>query len=153
MKKADMITGVVLLALSGFVIQETWRMPPSATFGPGPAFLPFWLGVLLAVFATILFVSSWRRPATEKEHNAIFPGKQALLAITLVMVGLGIYIFLIEVLGYLADTFLFIVFLMKAVEREKWPLTLMIAVGTTAVLFITFQFLLQITLPSNMFGF
>lgn len=153
MKKADMITGVVLLALSGFVILETWRMPASATFGPGPAFLPFWLAVLLAVFATILFVSALQRQATEKDHHSIFPGKEALLAITLVMVGLGFYILLIEVVGYLADTFLFIVFLMKAVEREKWPLTLMVAVGTTAVLFLTFQYLLQITLPSNMFGF
>jgi putative tricarboxylic transport membrane protein len=153
MKKADMITGVVLLALSGFVIQETWRMPASATFGPSAGFLPFWLGILLAMFAAILFVSAWRRPATEKDNNSIFPGKEALLAITLVLVGLAVYILLIEVLGYLADTFLFIVFLMKAVEREKWPLTLMVAVGTTAVLFLTFQFLLQITLPSNMFGF
>ena len=153
MKKADMITGVVLLALSGFVILETWRMPPSATFGPSAGFLPFWLGMLLAVFATILFVSAWRRQATEKDNNAIFPGKQALLAITLVLVGLAVYILLIEILGYLADTFLFIVFLMKVVEREKWPMTLMVAVGTTAVLFLTFQFLLKITLPSNMFGF
>jgi hypothetical protein len=38
------------------------------------------------------------------------------------------------------------------VEHEKWPLTLMVAVITTAALFITFQLLLQITLPSNMFG-
>ncbi len=152
MKKADMITGVFLLALSGFVIQETWGMPASATFGPGPAFLPFWLGVLLAVFATILFVSAWRRPATEKESEAVFPGKQALLIITLVMIGLAGYIFLIEVLGYLVDTFLFIVFLMKVVQHEKWSLTLMVAVGSTAALFITFQILLQITLPSNMFG-
>ena len=153
MKKADMITGVILLALSGFVIQETWRMPPSATFGPSAGFLPFWLGVVLAVFATILFVSAWRRPATEKDNNSIFPGKQALFAITLTLVGLAVYILLIEVVGYLVDTFLFIVFLMKVVEREKWPLTLMVAVGTTAVLFLTFQFLLKITLPSNMFGF
>jgi putative tricarboxylic transport membrane protein len=153
MKKADMITGVVLLALSGFVIQDSLRMPASATFGPGAGFLPFWLSVLLALFATILFVSAWRRPATKKDSEAIFPGKQALIAITLVLVGLAVYIFLIEVLGYLADTFLFIVFLMKAVERENWRLTLMVAVGATAVLFITFQILLQITLPSNMFGF
>jgi putative tricarboxylic transport membrane protein len=153
MKKADMITGVVLLALSGFVIQETWRMPSSATFGPSAGFLPFWLGIILALFAAILFVSAWRRPATEKDNNSIFPGKEALLAITLVLVSLAVYILLIEVLGYLVDTFLFIVFLMKAVEREKWPLTLMVSVGTTAVLFLTFQFLLQITLPSNMFGF
>jgi putative tricarboxylic transport membrane protein len=153
MKKADMITGVVLLVLSGFVSQEAWRMPSSATFGPGAGFLPFWLGVVLAAMATILFVSAWRRPATEKDSEAVFPVKKALFAITSVLVGLAGYIILIEVLGYLVDTFLFILFLMKVVEREKWPLTLMVAVGTTAVLFITFQFLLQITLPSNMFGF
>ena len=153
MKKAEMITGVVLLVLSGLVIWEASQMPPSATFGPGSGFLPFWLGVLLAVLATILFVSAWRRQATEKDSEPVFPEKQALFAITSVLVGLAGYILLIEVLGYLVDTFLFIVFLMKAVEREKWPLTLMVAVGTTAVLFITFQFLLRITLPSNIFGF
>ena len=153
MKKADLITGIVLLVLSGYVIQEAWQMPPSASFGPGSGFLSLWLGVVLAVFATILFVSAWHRQATEKDSEPVFPGKQALLAITLVLVGLAGYILLIEVLGYLVDTFLFIVFLMKVVEREKWPLTLMVAVITTAALFITFQFLLQITLPSNMFGF
>jgi putative tricarboxylic transport membrane protein len=153
MKKAEMITGVFLLALSGFVIWKALDMPPSSSFGPGAGFLPFWLGVLLAVLATILFVSSWRRLATEKDSEPVFPGKQALFAIASVLVGLAGYILLIEVLGYLVDTFLLIVFLMKAVEREKWPLTLMIAVATTASLFIIFQILLQITLPSNIFGF
>jgi len=152
MKKAEMMTGVFLLILSGLVIWESSQMPPSASFGPGAGFLPFWLGILLAVLATILFVSAWRRQATEKDSEPVFPGKQALLVITLVLVGLAGYILLIEVLGYLVDTFLFIVFLMKVVEHEKWPLTLMVAVITTALLFITFQLLLQITLPSNMFG-
>ena len=153
MKKADMITGVVLLVLSGYVIQDAWQMPPSMTFGPGPGFLPFWLGVVLAVFAAILFVSAWQRQATEKDSKPVFPGKQALFGIGLVLVGLAGYIFLIEILGYLVDTFLFIVFLMKVVEREKWRLTLMVAVGTTAALFIIFQFLLEIKLPSNALGF
>jgi putative tricarboxylic transport membrane protein len=153
MKKAEMMAGVFLLALSGFVIWGALEMPPSSSFGPGAGFLPFWLGVLLAVLATILFVSAWRTQTTEKNSERVFPGKQALFAIASVLVGLAVYILLIEVVGYLADTFLFIVFLMKAVEREKWPLTLMIAVGTTVGLFITFQILLQITLPSNMFGF
>jgi putative tricarboxylic transport membrane protein len=152
MKKADLITSVVLLVFSGLVIWGSLQMPSSLTFGPGPAFLPFWLGVLLAVFATILFISTWSRQTTEKDSEPVFPGKQALFVITSVLVGLAGYILLIEVLGYLVDTFLFIVFLMKAVEREKWPLTLLIAVCATAALFLTFQVLLQITLPSNMFG-
>jgi putative tricarboxylic transport membrane protein len=153
MKKADTITAIILLVFSGYVIQESWRMPPSATFGPSAGFLPLWLGVLLAILATILLLTSWTRPASEKDGKPIFPGRQAVLAITLVMVGLAAYILLIEVLGFVVDTFLFIVFLMKAVEHEKWPLSLMIAAGTTVVLFVTFQILLQITLPSNMFGF
>jgi putative tricarboxylic transport membrane protein len=153
MKKAEMITGVFLLLLSGAVIWGALQMPPSASFGPGAGFLPFWLGVLLAVLATILFVSAWRRPATEKDTKSIFPGKQALLTVSLVMGGLAGYILLIEVLGYLVNTFLFVFFLMKAVQREKWPLTLGVSVGTTVGLFLIFQVLLRITLPSNMFGF
>jgi putative tricarboxylic transport membrane protein len=153
MKKAEMITGFVLLVLSGLVIWKALEMPPSATFGPGAGFLPFWLGVLLAVLATILIVSAWRGQATGKDSAPLFPGKQALFAITMVLVGLAVYILLIDVLGYVVDTFLFVMFLMKVVEREKWPLSLMVAVGTTAGLFITFQILLKITLPSNMFGF
>jgi putative tricarboxylic transport membrane protein len=153
MKKAEMITGVVLLILSGLVIWGALEMPPSATFGPGAGFLPFWLGVLLAVLATILFVSAWRSQATEKDSEPVFPGKQALFAITSVLVGLAVYIFFIDTLGYLVDTFLFVVFLVKVVEREPWPLTLKVAVATTAGLFITFHILLKITLPSNMFGF
>ena len=128
-------------------------MPPSATFGPGAGFLPFWLGVLVAVLATILFVSAWRRQGMEKDNAAVLPGKQALFIVASVMVGLAGYILLIEVLGYLVDTFLFVVFLMKVTQREKWWLTLQVAAATTIGLFLVFQVLLRIRLPSNMFGF
>jgi len=153
MKKADLITGIVLLALSGYVIQEAWRMPPSGTFGPGSGFLPFWVGVLLTLLAVILLATAWRRQATEKDSKSPFPGKRALIAITAVLGGLAVYIVLIEVLGYLVDTFLYVTFLMGIVEREKWPRTLGVAVLTTAGLYLIFQVLLGITLPSNTFGF
>jgi len=153
MKKAEMITGVVLLILSGLVIWNSLEMPPSASFGPGAGFLPFWLGVLLAVLATILFVSAWRSQSAGKDSQPVFPGKQALFAIALVLVGLAVYILIIDVLGYVVDTFLFVVFLVKVVEREPWALSLKLAVAATAGLFIIFRVLLKITLPYNMFGF
>ncbi|MBA4423660.1 MAG: hypothetical protein C0390_11295 [Syntrophus sp. (in: bacteria)] len=153
MKKADVITGVVLLVLSGFVIREAWMMPPSATFGPGSGFLPFWLGVLLAVLAVILLVTAWRREATEKDKKSPFPGAKAFIAIGSVLGGLAAYIVLLEVVGFVMDTFLYVAFLIGVVEREKWPLTLLVAVSTTAGLYIIFQVLLGVTLPSNMFGF
>jgi putative tricarboxylic transport membrane protein len=109
--------------------------------------------VILAILAMIMIGSALKRPATGKDKTPIFPGKQALFSIIGVMVGLGVYISLIEVLGYLVDTFLLVLFLMKVVEREQWRMSLIVSVCTTVGLFVTFQLLLQITLPSNMFGF
>jgi putative tricarboxylic transport membrane protein len=151
MKKADLITGFVLLVLSGYMIWESWMMPDSATFGPGSGFLPFWLGILMAVLSVILMAGAlFRKPdPTGKEP---FPRGKALLRVAAVMVGLGVYISLMEVLGFVLNTFLFVSYLMLAVEREKWKLAGMVAVLTTAGLYIIFQVLLGITLPKNMFG-
>lgn len=151
MKRADMITGIVLLALSGYVIWESWMMPKSMTFGPGSGFLPFWLGILMALLAAILMAGAWfRRP--DPAGKAPFPAGRALLRVTAVMVGLGVYISLMEVLGFVLNTFLFVAYLMWAVEREKAKLTVLVAVLTTAGLYIIFQVLLGITLPKSMFG-
>jgi putative tricarboxylic transport membrane protein len=151
MKTADLITGIVLLVLSGLVIAEAWRMPDSASFGPGAGFLPFW--VILALLAVLLLVSVWTRKVTEKDISSPFPGKKALLAITGVLGGLAAYILLIEVLGFLVDTFLYVAFLLGVVERERWRLTVSVALFTTIGLYVIFQVLLTIGLPKNMFGF
>ncbi len=153
MKRADMITGVVLLVLAGYVIGEAWRMPESGTFGPGAGFLPFWVGVLLAVLAVLLLVSVRTRQATEKDEKNPFPKHKPLLAITEVLAGLAAYIFLIEVLGFIVDTFLYVTFLLAAVERQNWRKTVTVAALTTIGLYVIFQVLLTIGLPKNMFGF
>jgi len=153
MKKADIITGVVLLALSGYVIREARLMPQSGTFGPGPGFLPLWLGVLLAILAVILLAASWSRRATEKDRQSPFPGLKPLLSVGSVILGLACYTLLMETLGFLVDTFLFVAYLLGLVERERWPLTLMVAASTTTALYLIFQVLLTVTLPRNMFGF
>lgn len=152
MKKADLVTGVILLTLSGYVIQESLRMQPSASFGLGMGFLPLWLGLTLAVLAVILIVSAWRRLRDPKDRSP-FPAKKACISVALVLAGLAGYIFLMEWLGFIVDTTLLVAFLLKGVERERWPMTLMVAVLTTAALYIIFQTLLTIGLPKNMFGF
>jgi len=152
MKKADLITGVVLLVLAGYVIYEAWLMPPSGTFGPGSGFFPFWLGIILTGLSLILIVGAVVRP---KDPNVVapFPTRQALFAVTKVLGGLVIFTVVMETIGFISNTFIFVTYLMKVVQRERWWVTLLIAVGTTACLYIVFQVLLGITLPRNMFGF
>jgi putative tricarboxylic transport membrane protein len=153
MKKADVITGIVLLILASGVISGAWQMPQSATFGPGAGFLPLWIGVILAILAMILLISAWTRQPTGKDAVSPFPGRKPLLSIIGVLGGLAVYILLIEILGFLVDTFLYVTFLLGVVEHERWQRTVSVALFTTVGLYVVFQVLLTISLPKNIFGF
>jgi putative tricarboxylic transport membrane protein len=150
MKKADLISGFVLLALSVYLIEEAWRMPPSGTASPGAGFLPFWLGVILAGLAIRIIVGAWLSRSTEKSP---FPEKKKIIAIGSVLGGLAVYIAVIEYLGFLVDTLLYVAFLMGIVQREKWLKSLLVAVSTAAGLYVIFQVLMGVGLPANRFGF
>lgn len=152
MKKADLITGIVLLILSGYVIYEATMMPPSGTFGPGSGFFPFWLGIILAVLALILMVGAALRTQGEEDAHP-FPAWSTMAIVGKILGGLILFAVLMETVGFTVNTLLFVTYLMKVVQKERWSQTIVIAVATTACLFIVFQLLLGITLPKNEFGF
>jgi uncharacterized BrkB/YihY/UPF0761 family membrane protein len=58
-----------------------------------------------------------------------------------------------ETAGFIVNTFIFVIYLMKVVQRERWWMALLIAAAATACLHVVFHVLLGITLPRNMFGF
>ena len=61
MRRADRITGAALLALAvAFGAGALKHYAYWGPNGPGPAFLPFWLGVVMAVLAIILLVDALR---------------------------------------------------------------------------------------------
>jgi putative tricarboxylic transport membrane protein len=153
MKKADRIIGLIMLVFACVVIAESMRMPQEGgNFEPGIRFLPFWLGVLMAVLSVLLMVSAWRKSAGGAAKR-LMPNRQALISIVLLVAGLGVYITLLETLGFLIDTLLFNTFLMAVVMRAHWKMALSVAVGSSLALYVLFRILLEVPLPINMFGF
>jgi putative tricarboxylic transport membrane protein len=152
MRRADQLTGVVMLIFSMAVIEGARRMPPSGTFGPGAGFLPFWLGATMAILSIILLVSATREPA-QPSGRSPFPKGRAVLAILETVGALAAFIFLLETLGFLLATALLTAFLLRVVEREGWLITVTVALANAAGLYIVFRILLGVSLPKNLFGF
>ncbi|MBI4572018.1 MAG: tripartite tricarboxylate transporter TctB family protein [candidate division NC10 bacterium] len=152
MRRADRTTGIILLIFSLILMDASRRMPPSATFGPGAGFLPFWLGALMAILSVLLIVQAFRRPATPVEKPA-FPSGKALVAVGEAVAGLALYILLLETLGFLVGTGLLTAYLLGVVEREEWRTTILVAVLNSVGLYFVFGHLLGVSLPRNMFGF
>lgn len=152
MRRADQITGIIMLIFAAAVMEGGRRMPASLTFGPGAGFLPFWLGVVMAVLAILLYVNATREPAEAKSRSP-FPDRRAILAIMATVASLAAYNLIIEPVGFLVSTALLSAFLLGVVEREPWYTTASVAAANAVVLYIIFEKLLGVSLPKNVLGF
>ena len=152
MRRADLVTGIIVLIFSLALMEGSRRMPPSATFGPGAGFLPFWLGALLALLSILLIVFTFRRPVVPATKS-VFPSGKALLMVGGAIAGLAMYILTLEILGFLLGTGLLTAFLLGFVGREKWYTTILVAVLNSAGLYLVFHVLLGVNLPASRFGF
>jgi putative tricarboxylic transport membrane protein len=157
MKKADQITGAVVLLFSALVIFESLRIPEQAVaagrtnFAPVPGFLPMWAGIILAIFAIMLIVSAERRDADSAEAG-VWSAGWACAAVVLLVVSVAAYIFVLEDLGYLLATFLLNVFLLRVVMRTGWTPSLVVALLASVSLYAIFQSALGVGLPKGVFG-
>ena len=55
MKKGDIIFSVIGMGLSLWLILESQKFAYTSKFGIGPAFFPFWLGIILARILPVSF--------------------------------------------------------------------------------------------------
>ncbi|MBI4735377.1 MAG: tripartite tricarboxylate transporter TctB family protein [candidate division NC10 bacterium] len=152
MRRADQVTGIIVLVFSLTLMEGSRRLPPSATFGPGAGFLPFWLGALMAVLSALLLVKACLQPVASAD-TALFPNRRVLIPVGATIGSLAAYILVLDRLGFLLGTGLLTAFLLGVVERERWFTTVLVAVLNAVGLYVVFHLLLGVSLPKSVLGF
>jgi len=146
MKKEAIVTSILflLLALGAFI--ESMKLPFGRISAPAAGFFPTILAVLLALTSLFIFVDALRGSHDGVPHGEPLKWKKILLTLgSLLVFGL-----VFERLGYLLATFLFILFLLRAVERQSWGLALSVALSASLVSYIIFGLLLGTPLPAGL---
>jgi hypothetical protein len=147
LKKTYLITHFAWMVLALAVAAEAGRLG-FGTFGrPGPGFLPLLAGICLAVLAGVGLIQA----VLKKPHAETSRGFRAadILRIGLVSAVLFVYVFFWDVIGFLASTFLLLLFLFRCVEPLRWR-TVFVASGLTlAFTYILFSVLLGARLPAG----
>jgi putative tricarboxylic transport membrane protein len=151
MRGADRTAGAVLLALAlAFGIGALKQYAYWGPNGPGPAFLPFWLGVVMALLGTLLLVGALR---SADRGPAWLPDRAGLLRLAIVAGVTVAFVALLNVTGMVLGTLLFLVVLMRFLDRCAWPLTLGVALATAAFIYLVFARWLRVPLPVGLLGF
>ena len=152
MEKPERLVGFVVLALGVGVIIGARRLPAEAEFGLGAAFLPFWLGIILTVLSLGLLLQAGGR--SSDEGAPIWPADAlAWRRLGAMLAFLTGYVALLEPMGYVAATFLFLLCSMMALERGRWWITVLISSLATGALATLFRGWLRAPLPRGPWGF
>ena len=155
MPKADFIMGLILMALSFFIVIESLKIPRFEKdwggFYAAPGFVPLILGITLFVMSLALFVRS-----VKKQGYKIIPGREPLSNFVrsrpvhrwcLAMIyAFGFFFLLGHIYFYLA-AFLVLFAYMATFGEQKCSISLVISLAAAATIYLVFTKIFLVPLP------
>lgn len=151
-KKFDIVSGVVFLITGAVIFIRSKNLLYFSEFGPGPGFLPTWLGVFICLLSLNLIISSTiRKNNNDKrsEKSTAFLGKNKVAKVIL---ALSAYLLILTSLGFIFATYGLIIYLLKYVEDYSWKFSVIVS-GLISIFFYTvFNLGLKVPLPTGFLG-
>lgn len=136
------IAPVLLLALGVAAIVGSRGLGLGELTAPGPGLWPFIVSLLLTGTAAVLVLLD---PAEDYE-----PWTRGTVRIIAGLVSLGVFILLFQTLGFVVAAFLMLLVWLRVFGGESWRLTLVLAAGGTAVMYLLFVEALGVPFPDGL---
>jgi hypothetical protein len=166
MPRADFVIGILLLVFGIAITWNSLSMPryeeQGGTFLDSPGIVPAILGMLIIVFAAILFVRSIIRKGYRLGINGatllgVLRDVETVRMIVIIALGVFYGLFLLRWIHFIASTAIFVFAFVIIFEYElkkpfaaQWKVPLfafVMSAGTTAAVYFAFQYLFLVNLP------
>jgi putative tricarboxylic transport membrane protein len=152
MGKTDRISGLFWLIFSLFFSYSAYKLGMGSLRQPGPGFVFFWAGIVVALLSLSVIVKSFGTRATDEEKESIF-GKSNVPKVCFVLISLFLYALLMEQLGFLIVTLLLFLFLLGVIEKKRWVFAVLVSFAVTVIAYLVFEVGLQSQLPKGVLEF
>ncbi len=119
----------------------------------GPEVFPIVISLCIMLIAIALFMKARREKAVSARHSELPEGvaedrRTQLLA----LLGIGVYVFAMEPLGYIVSTALLCIYEAAVFETGHWVRNILSGVGFSVVVYATFVNFLDVLLPKGLLG-
>lgn len=146
-EKWDRLTGSILLVIGIVTAWSSTHLKMGSFRHPGVGFLPFGLSIILIILSLALIISRWKK----RTSSMPFWSHRSWLKPLLGVVALGLYALVIENLGFLLTTLIFLLAWLGVIERIHWLKMVSISIGVTLVLYLIFGLFLEVPVPMGFF--
>jgi putative tricarboxylic transport membrane protein len=149
-RKYNLIGGFVWLVLSIFISAESVRIGIGGFRNPDAGLFPLLTSLLLGLFSLWLLSDAFLGRLTQRKDDRVAWGRETNWKnIIFVLVALITYALVLDKAGYLLTTFVFILFLFRVIEPQKWTVALLGATITALLSYMIFNVWLQTQLPEG----
>jgi len=121
----------------------------------GPALFPLVFGLILILLGSILLSQNVTKKEVGPRETVgpVVTDRVEFIRIALILGGMLLSAALLESVGFILTMFFLILFLMKAVQPQKWRAALFYALVSSLGSFVLFKVLLKTPLPKGLLGF
>jgi putative tricarboxylic transport membrane protein len=147
----DRKISVVLFIVALIYLLLSYQLPAFPYTIVDADVLPKGLGFLLLLLSLILFFQN--RPETKEQKQKRTLQKQDVVILLSILGTVLVYIFLLEIVGFVINTILFLIVTTRVLGYMKWRTNIIVSVLFTLILYFSFNYLLQIYLPQGFLPF
>jgi putative tricarboxylic transport membrane protein len=147
MQRIHQAAALCFVALSVFVVWESWNLEYYTNLGPGPGFFPLWLGITIGGLSLVWLVQVSGRKGRPKDVGFL-PQRAGIVRILSILAALTAIAGVMNLLGFQLTMFLFLVFLLRVLGRQALWVTLAVASLCSVGVYHLFGSYLDVALPA-----
>lgn len=137
-------SGCFFFGLSLLMLWESLRLGLGTATEPGPGFLPFCAGAILAVLSLAFVYTGWRFRKSQQPHS-----RRVIVA----LVSVFVYSLVLDYLGFIIATFLLVAILFHLGEPRRWWVLIAMSASVTFLGYFFFGTVLHVFFPKGLLGF
>ncbi len=151
MRRTELIAAGVIFLLGAHVVQQSTELQYWEKYGPGPGFLPFWVGISFMVFSVLHATNIVIQPRLYQGPQPFPTGGSALRVVALAGI-LVVSVFLIGILGFATSLVLLVAACLIGIERLRWWKAAAASIAVAAVCYLLFAVVVGVVFPAGPLG-
>ncbi len=151
MRRVEFLGILVFVLLGAHIVQQASLLPYSEKYGPGPGFLPFWLGWCWIGLSLFHFLNLMLQPQLYPGRHTFPTGIGAVRVAAVYGIVLGA-VFALGFAGVMITLTLLVMAILIGVERMPRVSSAVAAVGISLVFYLLFAVALNVPFPRGPLG-
>lgn len=150
--RKDFQSGLCLLILGLLLTYQSTKLSVWSRIGPDEGFFPLLLGILIMGLSLLVIVQSLFSARAQEKEKTLEEQKRevSLFRLASYAIPMLLYALLIEWVGFLITSGLFLIIIFKYVERQSWKITSLVGLFSIIGSYLIFVVWFKVPLPKGL---